>query len=288
LAARSGDGRDRRPRIAYIRDGDRQLHARGNAQASGIEGKGPHRRVGVSRRVIAKAGDPPLALRVCNHARISRFIDIHHQIRVRTRGGVAARAGQPGGRGPADHRSNCQCVIGVINEIAGPPNLASGRFLQGCIRLRLAGAGTGGREVFPLLSDGQSNPEGWQKVAGGSFQGCRGNDHRFTRDNTVASWMGCQKRADTGKASYFQARPRTSQPGLWHPFWVRDQDRVYPVVGPFTLTDHRLPAPNPPGWIVKARSEPSPVARISRAGCSPAFLVCRTSECRNCRGLHHY
>jgi len=28
-------------------------------------------------------------------------------------------------------------------------------------------------------------------------------------------------------------------------------------VGPFTLTDHRLPAPNPPGWIVKTRSEPT-------------------------------
>ena len=59
---------------------------------------------------------------------------------------------------------------------------------QGCITLELAGAGMGGREVFPLLSDGQSNPEGWQKVAGASFQGCRGNDHRFTGDNTVASW----------------------------------------------------------------------------------------------------
>ena len=59
---------------------------------------------------------------------------------------------------------------------------------QDCIKLGLARAGTGGREVFPLHSDGQSNPEGWQKVAGGSFQGCRGNDHRFTGDNTVASW----------------------------------------------------------------------------------------------------
>ena len=29
--------------------------------------------------------------------------------------------------------------------------------MQGCIKLGLAGAGTGGREVFPLLSDGQSN-----------------------------------------------------------------------------------------------------------------------------------
>ena len=45
---------------------------------------------------------------------------------------------------------------------------------QGCIKLGSPRAGTGGREVFPLLSDGQSNPEGWQKVAGVSFQGYRG------------------------------------------------------------------------------------------------------------------
>ena len=62
------------------------------------------------------------------------------------------------------------------------------RMGQSCIKLGLAFDGTGGRKVFPLLSDGQSNPEGWQKVAGGSFQGCRGNDHRFPGDNTVASW----------------------------------------------------------------------------------------------------
>ena len=59
---------------------------------------------------------------------------------------------------------------------------------KGGIKLGLVHASAGLREVFPLLSAGQSNPEGWQKVAGGSFQGCRGNDHRFTGDNTVASW----------------------------------------------------------------------------------------------------
>ena len=47
------------------------------------------------------------------------------------------------------------------------------------------------------------------------------------------------------------------------------QERVYPVVGPFTLTDHRLPAPNPPGWIVKTRSDPIPVARISNPESGP-------------------
>ena len=58
---------------------------------------------------------------------------------------------------------------------------------KGGIKLGLVHASAGLREVFPLLSAGQSNPEGWQKVAGGSFQGCRGNAHRFTGDNTVAS-----------------------------------------------------------------------------------------------------
>jgi len=41
------------------------------------------------------------------------------------------------------------------------------------------------------------------------------------------------------------------------------------VVGPFALTDHRLPAVNPPGWIVNTRSELSLAAWISRAWCRP-------------------
>ena len=38
---------------------------------------------------------------------------------------------------------------------------------QSCIKLGLACASAGAREVFPCLSAGQSNPEGWQMVAGG-------------------------------------------------------------------------------------------------------------------------
>ena len=69
-----------------------------------------------------------------------------------------------------------------------PGSDPGGRFCkQGGTKLGLAHVGAGLREVFPLLSAGQSNPEGWQKVAGGSFQGCRGNDHRFAGGNTVAS-----------------------------------------------------------------------------------------------------
>ena len=62
-----------------------------------------------------------------------------------------------------------------------------------------------------------ANPEGWQKVAGGSFQGCRGNDHRFTGDHTVASWRDARtvriqvkpaiSKHDPGRASQGSGTP---------------------------------------------------------------------------------
>jgi len=95
--------------------------------------------------------------------------------------------------------------------------------------------------------------------------GPRGNDHRTCAPDRIASWRDARTVRPQVETACFQARPKTGWPRLWHPFWVQGRVRVCPVVGPFTLTDHRLPAPNPPGWIVKTRSEPSPVARISRA-----------------------
>ena len=83
---------------------------------------------------------------------------------------------------------------------------------QGCLKLGLARAGTGGREVFTLLADGQSNPKGWQQVAGASFQGRRGNDHRFTGDHTVASWRDARTVRIQIKPAISQHDPgRTSQ-----------------------------------------------------------------------------
>jgi hypothetical protein len=45
-----------------------------------------------------------------------------------------------------------------VSSSASPP-------AQGCIKLGLARASAGGREVFASLSAGQPNPEGWQMVA---------------------------------------------------------------------------------------------------------------------------
>jgi hypothetical protein len=84
---------------------------------------------------------------------------------------------------------------------------------QGCITLELARADASGREVFPLLSDGQSNPEGWQKVAGASFQGCRGNDHRFTGDITVASWRDARTVRIQVKPAISKHDPRKASHG---------------------------------------------------------------------------
>jgi hypothetical protein len=96
---------------------------------------------------------------------------------------------------PARHQGNSPLVLPLASK--GEPTAnrqgratkpwSSAQCHQGCIKLGLARAGTGGREVFPLLSDGQSNPEGWQKVAGGSFV-AGGTTHRLTGGNTVASW----------------------------------------------------------------------------------------------------
>jgi hypothetical protein len=118
---------------------------------------------------------------------------------------------------------------------------------KSCIKLGLARAGTGRREVFPFLSDGQSNPEGCQMVAGGSFRGCRGNDHRLTGDNTVASWRDASTVRLQVKPAISKRDPGQASQGSGTHSGCVDQERVYPVVGPFALTDHRLPSGNPPG-----------------------------------------
>ena len=94
--------------------------------------------------------------------------------RVRSQWAAGFRGGVNRGQGGM---AGCGCPVPTRRSEDG-----------GCIKFGLALDDTGGRNFFPLLSDGQSNPEGWQKVAGGSFQGCGGNDHRFTGDNTIASW----------------------------------------------------------------------------------------------------
>ena len=87
-------------------------------------------------------------------------------------------------------------------------------------------------------------------------QGKRPPDTRSAEDGILE---GCQQRAYAIKASLFPYTTKDKLAKALAPMLGAGSGER-PVVGPFTLADHRLPAVNPQGWIVNTRSEPNLVA----------------------------
>jgi len=130
---------------------------------------------------------------------------------------------------------------------------------QGCIKLGLAHAGAGLREVFPLNSADQSNPAGLVAGSRGSFRGSRGNDPRTRGLEILASWRDARTARLLVKSAPVRVRSKRGWQQFWHPFWVQEFLSAFSRwSAPFPLADHRLPAANPAGLVSESEIRTHP------------------------------
>jgi hypothetical protein len=140
------------------------------------------------------------------------------------------------------------------------PCSARKRGCAGLHQARISACQRGRAWGLPITLRWPVQPEGRQQVAGASFQGCRGNDYRFTGNNTVTSWRDDRTVHIQVKPAISKHDPRQASQGFGTDSGcvIRCAFTRWSAPLPWPTTGYQLPTL--PGWIVKTRPETSPNA----------------------------